>query len=69
MKKNSRLISFTMRNNEIDGRDHCQELKEIVKNHPSLAIIDFSNSELIIKKNKIRNSGAKAIVEGILDSD
>ena len=57
-----------MSNNEIDGRDHSESLKEIVKNHTSLSIIDFSNSDQIVRKNKIRDKGAKAIVDGILES-
>lgn len=39
-----------------------------MKNHPSLHIIDFSNSEFNINKNKLRDVGAIAIVEGILES-
>jgi hypothetical protein len=37
-------------------------------NHPSLSIIDFSNTELNVNKNKLRNQGAVAIIEGILGS-
>lgn len=57
-----------MRNNEIDGREHAEYLKEIVKNHPTLTVIDFSNSDLYVRKNKIRDKGVKAIVEGIIES-
>ena len=57
-----------MKNNELNGHEHAEEIKKIVKNHPSLSIIDFSNNELNVKKNKLRNLGANAIVEGILES-
>ena len=69
IKNNQRLISLTMRNNEIDGREHGEYLKEIVKNHPTLTVIDFSNSDLYVRKNKIRDKGAKAIVDGIIESN
>ena len=39
-----------------------------MKNHPTLYSIDFSNSEMNVNKNKLRNTGAIAIVEGILES-
>lgn len=68
IRHNSRLISIIMKNNEIDGREHSDYLKEIVKNHPSLTHIDFGNTDLNVRKNKIRNKGAKAIVDGILES-
>ena len=57
-----------MKNNQLSGADHAQDLKAIVKNHPSLYSIDFSNSEMNVNKNKLRNAGAVAIVEGILES-
>jgi len=44
-----------MKNNELSGHEHAEEIKKIVKNHPSLSILDFSNSELNVKKNKLRN--------------
>ena len=69
IKNNTRLISLTMRNNEIDGREHSEYLKEIVKNHPTLTVIDFSNSDLYVRKNKIRDKGVKAIVDGIIESN
>jgi hypothetical protein len=31
-------------------------------------MVDFSNSELYINKNKLKNAGAIALVEGILES-
>ena len=68
IRKNTRLISLVMKNNQLNGLDHAQDIKDIVQNHPSLSIIDFSNSELIVNKNKLRNQGAVAIVEGILQS-
>jgi hypothetical protein len=37
-------------------------------NHPSLHILDLSNSETNVNKNKLRNIGVAAIVEGILQS-
>lgn len=40
----------------------------MIMNHPSLSIIDFSNTELNVNKNKLRNQGAVAIIEGILQS-
>ena len=57
-----------MKNNELNGIEHGEEIKKMVKNHPTLSIIDFGNSELNVKKNKLRNVGANAIVEGILES-
>ncbi len=41
----------------------------MIKNHPSLAIIDFSNTELNMSKNKLKNQGVQAIVEGMLESE
>lgn len=52
----------------MSGNEHGEDLKNIVKNHPSLNMIDFSNSEFNINKNKLRNNGAVAIIEGILES-
>jgi hypothetical protein len=40
-----------------------------VMNHPTLMSIDFSNNEKNINKNKLKNNGALAIVEGILESE
>jgi hypothetical protein len=57
-----------MKNNQLNGLDHAQDIKEMILNHPSLSVIDFSNSELIVNKNKLRNQGAVAIIEGILQS-
>ena len=57
-----------MKNNQLNGPEHASDLKKIVKNHPTLSFIDFSNSELNINKNKLKNIGAEAIVEGILES-
>jgi hypothetical protein len=45
------------------------DIKEIIKNHPTLSYIDFSNNEMNINKNKLKNIGVQAIVEGILESD
>ena len=52
----------------MNGPEHASDLKKIVKNHPTLSFIDFSNSELNINKNKLKNIGAEAIIEGILES-
>ena len=68
IKKNKRLIQLVMRNNQISGGEHSEDLINLIKDHPSLSIIDFSNSELNVNKNKLRNAGAIAIVEGILQS-
>jgi len=57
-----------MKNNQLSGAEHAKDLKAIVKNHPSLHVIDFSNSEMNVNKNKLRNTGAIAIVEGIMES-
>lgn len=57
-----------MKNNQLNGLDHAQDIKEMIINHPSLSIIDFSNTELNVNKNKLRNIGAVAIIEGILMS-
>jgi hypothetical protein len=65
---NERLVVLTMRNNQINGHEHASELKNIVKNHQSLTVIDFSNTEMCINKNKLKNAGARAIVEGILET-
>ena len=65
INKNRRLIQLVMRNNQLSG-EHSEDLIQIIKDHPSLSIIDFSNSELNVNKNKLRNTGAIAIVEGIL---
>lgn len=69
IRKNKRLIQLIMKNNQLSGAEHAQDLKAIVKNHPSLYSIDFSNSEMNVNKNKLRNTGAAAIVEGILESN
>jgi hypothetical protein len=66
IKKNSRIITLIMKNNQLNGLDHAQDIKEMIMNHPSLSVIDFSNSELIVNKNALRNQGAIAIIEGIL---
>ena len=68
IKKNHRLISLTMKNNQLDGKEHAHDIKDIIKNHPSLSILDFSNTELNVNKNKLRNVGAVAIVAGILET-
>ena len=68
IKKNSRLIALIMKNNQLNGIDHSQDIKEMIMNHPSLSVIDFSNTELNVNKNKLRNQGAVAIIEGILKS-
>jgi hypothetical protein len=57
-----------MKNNQLNGHDHAHDIKDMILNHPSLSVIDFSNSELIVNKNKLRNQGAVAIIEGILQS-
>lgn len=57
-----------MKNNELSGIEHGEEIKKMIKNHPTLSVIDFGNTELNVKKNKLRNVGANAIVEGILES-
>jgi len=41
----------------------------MIKNHPTLTKIDFSNNEMNTNKNKLKNIGAKAIVEGILETE
>ena len=58
-----------MKNNQLHGPDHALDIKEIIKNHPTLSYIDFSNNEMNINKNKLKNIGVQAIVEGILESD
>jgi len=68
IKKNSRIIALIMKNNQLNGVDHSQDIKEMIMNHPSLSVIDFSNTELNINKNKLRNQGAVAIIDGILGS-
>jgi hypothetical protein len=52
----------------LSGTEHGDDLKEIIRDHPSLTIIDLSNNEMNVNKNKLRNVGAVAIVEGILES-
>ena len=32
-----------MKNNQLNGVEHAEDLKAIVKNHPTLFSIDFSN--------------------------
>ena len=68
IKNSKRLISLTMKNNQLHGPEHALDIKEIIKNHPTLSFIDFSNNEMNINKNKLKNIGAQAIVEGILES-
>ena len=46
VKKNSRIIQLTMKNNELTGIEHGEEIKRMIKNHPTLSNIDFSNNEL-----------------------
>lgn len=69
IKNSKRLISLTMKNNQLHGPEHALDIKEIIKNHPTLTFIDFSNNDTNINKNKFKNIGAQAIVEGILESD
>ena len=57
-----------MKNNQLHGPEHAFDIKEIIKNHPTLSFIDFSNNDMTINKNKLKNIGAQAIVEGILES-
>ena len=57
-----------MKNNQINGNEHSQELKQLVQDHPTLNSIDFSNSDMNVNKNKLRNIGAIALVEGMLES-
>lgn len=57
-----------MKNNQLYGPDHASDIKEMIKNHPTLSFLDFSNNEMHINKNKLKNIGAQAIVEGILES-
>jgi len=68
IKNNKRLISLTMKNNQLHGPEHAFDIKEIIKNHPTLSFIDFFNNDMTINKNKLKNIGAQAIVEGILES-
>ena len=58
-----------MRNNQLNGAEHAGDILQIIKDHPSLSIVDFSNSELNVNKNKLRNAGAIGIVEGIIQSE
>ena len=57
-----------MRNNQLNGSEHANDLKEIIKNHPTLTKIDFGNTEMNTNKNKLKNVGAKAVIEGILET-
>jgi hypothetical protein len=66
---NDRIVALTMKNNQLNGSEHAQDLKAIIKNHPTLTKIDFSNIEMNTNKNKLKNVGAKAIVEGILETE
>ena len=58
-----------MRNNQINGHEHADDLRAIVHNHPSLYRLDLSNEEMNINKNKLRNTGVVAIIEGIMASE
>jgi len=58
-----------MKNNQLNGNEHADGLKQIIKNHPSLTKIDFSNSEMNVNKNKLKNIGVEAIIEGILETE
>ena len=69
VRKNDRLIQLVMRNNQLNGNEHGEDIKDIIRNHPSLTILDLSNNEMNVNKNKLRNVGAVAIVEGILESN
>jgi hypothetical protein len=44
-----------MKNNQLNGSDHADDIRDMIMNHPSLSIIDFSNTELNVNKNKLRN--------------
>jgi hypothetical protein len=68
VKKNNRIIALIMKNNQLCGADHSDDIRDMIMNHPSLSIIDFSNTELNVNKNKLRNQGAIAIIQGILGS-
>lgn len=69
VKKNQRIIQLIMRNNQLNGPEITDELRDLFKDHPSLSFIDFSNSDLNINKNKLKNIGVQAIIEGILLSE
>ena len=58
LMNNDRIIQLVMKNNQLDGREHAEGIKAIVRNHPSLSIIDLSNCEMNVNKNKLRNQGA-----------
>lgn len=47
-----------MKNNQLNGPEHALDIKEIIKNHPTLSFIDFSNNEMNVNKNKLKNIGA-----------
>jgi hypothetical protein len=59
------LVSLRLRNNNIDGRKHHEQLFRLFKNHPTLTSIDLGNSENIKNRNRLYNEGLEAVIEGI----
>jgi len=43
IRRNKRIVQLVMKNNQLNGVEHAEDLKAIVKNHPTLFSIDFSN--------------------------
>lgn len=68
IRANERLISLIMRNNQINGSEHAAALKALVKGNATLTALDFGNGERNTCKNKIKNIGVQALVEGILET-
>lgn len=69
VRSNTRLVALTMKNNQINGHEHSDDIKMMIHNHPTLVKLDLSNEEMNINKNKLRNHGAISLIEGILTSE
>ena len=55
-----------MQNNNLTLEDG-ELLKQLIKGHPSLTSIDFSNQDTHKQRNKLGNKGVQSIVEAITE--
>eukprot|EP00347_Sterkiella_histriomuscorum_P014464 403360768 len=68
LKQNTRIVSLKLQNNLINGSEDFQQIQNLIKDHPSLSTIDFSNTDTNKQRNRLGNQGLQAIVDGILQS-
>lgn len=67
IKQQTRIVSLRLQNNVIQGEDY-EILKKLIKDHPSLTSIDFSNTDSNKQRNRLGNIGLSAIIDAILES-